>query len=192
MEGETLTAVAAQQSAPNLDDLVSSVLVDETSNGGNDALERITIRITGDGATESSGKKRGRPVGSTNNTTASGKAERKSKAQLQDDYNRLVAELATERARNNAAAIEELSQTVEMGFVLAFGAIASKRGPHWGMTKPEAENIGKAGAFALAPHAEAIRKYTPWGMFAAAVGGALYSRVQEDQRLIALHGVAQP
>lgn len=206
MEGETITADIVAPVAPSLDSLISGVLSDDIHAGGNDALDNLTIRISGpkiDGsrvsdngtaAQSSDGqpRKRGRPAGGGVRQSDSGKPSRKSKAEIETELARVTAELATERARSDSAAVSELAQQVEMMCFLAFGAIAQKRGAHWGMSKEEAKNIGSTGALALAPHAEHIRKYSPWSMFAACVGGAVYSRIQEDKRLIELHGLATP
>jgi hypothetical protein len=188
--------------ALNMDSLISQATSNDVRQGGNDALDNLVIRISGpadDDGESSSGsnsggpaeqpRRRGRPPGSGTRSTGQGKSTRKSKAEVESELASVKAELEAERARNNAQAVGELAQQVEMCVFLVFGAFASKRGPHWSMTPKEAENIGKTGAMALAPHADTLRKYSPWGMFAATLGGAFFTRIQEDRRLVELHGV---
>ena len=183
-----------ENDVPLFDELVHAAISDDTHSGGNDALDNLTIKMSGNGTapqpangptTREQPRTRGRPVGS-------GKGTRKSKRDVEAELVSVQAELAAERARNNGAAVAELATQVEMAAYLLFGAIAVQRGPHWGMQPAEAANIGKAGALALAPHAEMLRRYSPWAMLAATLGGAVYTRIQEDRRLITLHGVATP
>ncbi len=186
----------AASAVPSVDAMISEAVSSSNGAHGNaTALDDLQIRLVGDGVPngndtvriEDQPRRRGRPRGSA--PTEPRPAARK-KAELQSDLEKAQSELAAERARNDQSKIAELAKSIELASYLIFGVAAQSRGPHWGITKPEAEDIGKTGAVALAPYATQLTQHLPWAVFAGTIGKVIYSRVQKDRELLETYGPA--
>jgi hypothetical protein len=181
---------AVVASAPSVDEMISSsVSHSDSSSSETTALDELHITISGAGIDDPAPpgqkadipKKRGRPAKGA--ALAAPAAPKKKKDELAADLERVTAELAAERARNDDSKIRELASSIELACYLGFGSLSESRGPHWAMGEQEAHDIGAAGAVALAPYAQQVSAQLPWAVFAGVVGKAIYSRVQIDRKL---------
>lgn len=179
---------------PSVDDMITGAISEGGTHNGKHSLDTLHFHIEGMEPQQpqpvreqtpqitygDTPRKRGRPRGSVNAPAEPRPATRK-KAELATELESVKSELAAERARNAAGRVDSLAQTMELCFVLAFGAVAESRGPHWKMEGTEAKACGKSGAHALAPYLEEHAQHAPWLLFAATLGGCIGKRVMIDR-----------
>ena len=77
-----------------------------------------------------------------------------------------------------------IADALTVGFGVTSEIIASRRGPHWKLTKDEAQRLGTVWAEPLAPILASNSKYVPWAIAALATVGVVTPRIQEDARLV--------
>jgi hypothetical protein len=79
--------------------------------------------------------------------------------------------------------VEAVSKALALGFSIASGMAAAKRGPHWHLSPEEADALGTAWGTALAPYLGAMAKHVPWVTALVLTAGMVTPRLQEDARL---------
>ncbi len=118
--------------------------------------------------------------------------ERLTKAELVRRYERLAAdharldgELQAERARGATEAIGRLAAALATAGKLATNLVAHRRGAHWRLTEEEAESLGQAWAVCLAPYADQLADWMPWGIAIGLTYQVVDRRLQQDKMALA-------
>lgn len=75
---------------------------------------------------------------------------------------------------------QALAGLLTTGFGVLFEIVASRRGEHWRLTRPEAERLGMAWGEPLAPLLARHSQYVPWAVALLATSGVLMPRLAVD------------